>query len=144
MQHWCKKLQAQVKKFQSEHVKVKAACVKYRLRFVQMQKQCLGLRNKLQGKEKLMKKVYDILNSLVRPTPDQVKCLLKGKKKTCWDQQDICQAITIRAMSKKMLHIHEIKDENSLIIDSKKMGGKSIFHCRAGVLHEVLEIMPQT
>lgn len=50
-------------------------------------------------KKQVQEKVTDILGKLFSRT--QINCLLSGKKRAKWQREDICKAVTLRAVSRK-------------------------------------------
>ena len=76
---------------------------------------------------------------------NQVKCLLTGKRQSKWKREDICKAVTLRAISRKCY----IFLRNKLgfpfpgISTLKRWISRS-FPCLPGVLSDVIELMKAT
>lgn len=85
-------------------------------------------------------KVKDILQDIFSET--QISCLLSGKKQAKWKREDICKAVTIRAISRKCYTFLRNKLNFPLPgISTLKRWSSRSFQCRPGVLSDVLHLM---
>lgn len=91
-------------------------------------------------KKKVQEKVTEVLGKLFSKT--QINCLLSGKKQSKWQREDICKAVTLRAVSRKCyLYLRNKVGFPLPGLSTLRRWTSLSFKCFPGVLTDVLQLM---
>lgn len=130
---------------EARNVHLNNNCVKLIARNRNIQNQLLLTRRQLRETRKnrdeiVSAEINRILGKIF--SPNQIRSLLNGSKRVRWVKEDICKAITLRAISQKCYKFLRNKMGYPLpAISTLRTWINRSFRCRPGILHDVLVLM---